>query len=77
MYSISYQCLTLYLIETPSSTSANRADHGQAVLIRSASLGSTLFAYEKMIRYDPALVDVTSKLFVLCTDVAAYLYNYL
>ena len=29
-----------------------------------------------MIRYDNTLVDLTSNLFVLCTNVKVYLYNY-
>ena len=41
--------LTLYLIETPFNTSANRADPDQAAHIRAARSGSTLFAYGNMI----------------------------
>ena len=49
-------------IERPFNTFANRADTNQAA----ARSGSTLFAYENMIRYDPTLVDLTSKFFALC-----------
>ena len=42
----------------------------------SGTLGTTLFAYENVIRYDPALVDLTSNFFFLCTNVKFYLYNY-
>ena len=38
--------------------------------------GSTPFAYENMIRYDPTIVDLTSNFFVLCTNVKVYLYNH-
>ena len=38
--------LTLYLIETPFNSFANRVDPDQAALLRS---GSTLFAYGNMI----------------------------
>ena len=41
--------LTLYLIETPFSPFANRADPDQAALVRAAWSGSTLFAYGNMI----------------------------
>ena len=50
--------LALYLIETPFDAFANRADPDQAV-------GSTLFTYGRIIRYDPK----TSNFFVLCTNV--------
>ena len=63
--------LILYLIETPFDTFANRADPDQEV--RAARLGSTLFAYGYMIRYDPTLVDLTSKSFVLYTNVKIYI----
>ena len=69
-------CLTLYLIETPFNTFANRADLDQAALIRAASSRSILVAYGNMIRYDPTLVDLASNLFVICTNVKVYLYNY-
>ena len=57
--------LTLYLIEMPFNTFANRADPDQAALNRAAWSGSTLFAYGNMIRYDPTLVlvDPTRKNF--------------
>ena len=32
-------------------------------------------AYRRMIRYDPTLVDLTSNLFVLITNMKIYLYN--
>ena len=38
--------------------------------------GLTIFAYGHMIRYDPTLMDLTSNLFVLCTNMKIYLYNY-
>ena len=72
-----YAALTLYLIETPFDTFANRADTDQAALVRAASSGSTLIAYGSMIRYDPTLVDLTNNFFVLCTNMKVYLYNYL
>ena len=43
---------------------------------RDAFNTSCKFAYGNMIRYDPTLVDLTSNLFVLCTDVKVHLYNY-
>ena len=48
-------------------TFANMADPDQAVLVRAVWSGSTLFAYWKMIRYDPTLVDLRSNIFVLYT----------
>ena len=42
--------LTIYLIETPFNTFANRADPDQADLVRVAWSGSTLLAYGNMIR---------------------------
>ena len=68
--------LTLYLIEMPFNTFANRADPDQAAFVRTALSGFTLFAYGNMIRCDPTLVDLTSNFFVLCTKVKVYLYNY-
>ena len=64
-------------METPSNNSSNRADLDQAALVRAACSGSTLFACENMIRYDPTLVDLKSNFFVLCAYVKVYLYNYL
>ena len=52
-----FRHLTFYLIEKPLNTFANRADPGQAALVRAAWARSTLFAYGNMIRYDPTLVD--------------------
>ena len=66
---------TLYLIETPFSTFANRADPDQAALVRAAWSGSTLFAYGNML-YDPTLVDLASNFFVQSTNVKVFLYNY-
>ena len=59
--------LTLYLIEIPFNTFANRADPDQAALVRAAWSGSTLFGYGYRIRYDPTLVDLTSNLFYIQT----------
>ena len=73
---ISRLLLTLYLIETPFNTFANRADPGQTALIRAAWPGSTLFAYGNMTRYDPTQVDLKSNFPVLCTKVKVNLYNY-
>ena len=73
MYISGGHWLTLYLIEMPFNTFANRSDQYQAALVRS---GSTLFAYGNVIRYDTTLVDLTSNFFVLCTIVKVYLYNY-
>ena len=70
---ILFNSLTLYLIETPFYTFANRADQDQAALVRS---GSSLFDYGNMIRYDPTLVDLTCNFFVLCTNMKVSLYNY-
>ena len=39
------------------NTFANRADPDHEALERAAWSGSTLFAYEYLIRYDPTLVD--------------------
>ena len=69
-------CLTLYLTETHLSNFANIADPDQAVLARAARSGSTLFVNGIMIRFDPTLENLTSDLFVLCTNVKVYLYNY-
>ena len=41
--------LTLYLIETPFNTFANRVDPDQAALVRAAWSGSTMFARGNMI----------------------------
>ena len=38
-------------------------------------IGSTLFAYENMIRYDPTLVDLTDNFFVIHTKVKVYYVN--
>ena len=46
--------------ETHFNSSANREDPYQAALVRAALSGSTLFAYENMIRYELTLVDLTS-----------------
>ena len=46
---LSIHIWTLYLMETPFNTFANRADSDQAALVRAAWSGSTLFAYENMI----------------------------
>ena len=43
------QIITLYLIETPFNTFANRADLDQTALVRAAWSWSTLFAYGNMI----------------------------
>ena len=63
-------------MEVPFDTFANWADPDQAALVRAAWSVSTLFAYGKLIRYDPTLVNLTSNFFVLCTNVKVYLYNY-
>ena len=69
--------LTLYLIEMPFYTFANRAHPDQAALVRAACSGSTLFAYGNMIRYDPTLVvDLTSDFIVVCTNVKVYIIYY-
>ena len=68
--------ITLYLIETPFNTFANRAAPDQAALTTAAWSGSTLFAYENMIRYNPTLVDLISIFFVLCTNMKVYLDTY-
>ena len=69
--SVTKMCLTLYLIETPFSSFANREDPDKAALVgatRAAWSGSNLFAYGNMIRYDPTLVEMTSKFFDLFTN---------
>ena len=68
--------LTLYQIEMPFNTFANRADPDQAALVRAARSGSTLFVYGNMIGYDLKLVDLTSNFFVLRTNMKVNLYNY-
>ena len=67
-----YPVGNVYLIEMPFITIANRADPDQAA----AWSGSTLVAYGNMIKYDPTLVDLTRNVFVLCTKVKFYKYNY-
>ena len=59
--------LTIYLIETPFNTFANRADPDQA---------ATLFVSGNALKYDPTQVDLTSNFFILCRNVKVYLYNY-
>ena len=50
--------LTLYLIETPFSIFANRADPDQAALVRAAGSWSAMFAYGNIIRYiDPTFIN--------------------
>ena len=66
-------CLSLYLIETSFYTFEYRADPDQAALVRAAWSGSTLFAYGRMIRYDPTLVDLKSNFFVPCTNAKIYI----
>ena len=58
--------LTLNLMETRFNAFANRADQDQAALVRAAWSGSTLFAYGNI--SDPTLVDLTSNVFALCTN---------
>ena len=70
-----FTLLTLYLIEMPFNDFENRADPDQAVLVRAARSGSTLFAYANMIS-DPTQMDLTNNFFVLCTNMKVYLYNY-
>ena len=50
----------------------SRVKHSTTELLRSL----TLFAYEKMIRFDPTLVDLTNNFFVPCANMKVYLYNY-
>ena len=57
--SLSNITLTLFHIETPFNTCANRIDLDQAALVRAVWSESTLFAYGNMIRYGPTLVDLT------------------
>ena len=73
--------LTLYLIELPFKTFTNRADPDQAALalVRAAQElpnQGLLFAYGKLIRYEPTLVDLPSNFFALCTNMKVNLYNY-
>ena len=70
--------LTLYQIEKPFNTFANRADLDRAALIytRAARSGSTLFAYGNLIRYNPTLVGLISYFFVLYTNMKVYLSKY-
>ena len=63
--------LPLYLIETPFNVFAIIADPDQAALVRADSV--FLWKYDIS---DPALVDLTSSLCVLCTNMKVYLYNY-
>ena len=71
-----YVNFTPNLIKSPFNTFANRANPYQAALTRAAYSGSTLFAYGKIMRYDPTLVDLTSNFFALCTNMKVYSYNY-
>ena len=64
--------LTLYLRVVPLNF-AKSADPYQAALVRP---GSTVFAYENIVRYNRTLVGLTNKLFALCTNMKVYLYNY-
>ena len=68
LFSTISRSLTLYLIETSFNTFANRAVPDQAVLVRAARSGSIGFTHRNMLRYAPALVDLTSNFFVLCTN---------
>ena len=61
--------VTLYLIETFLT-------HLQTEQTQIRQLLLALFAYGIMIRYDPTLVDLTSNVFVLRTNVNIYLYDY-
>ena len=74
--------IALYFLQWPvrlywvRDAFANRAEPDQAALVRAAWSGSTQFAYENTIRYDPALVDLTCYVFGLCTNVTVYLMDY-
>ena len=59
--------LTLYLIETPFNTFANRADLDQAALV-----DDSVCSWKYDI-YDPIQVDLTSNFF---TNIKVYLFNY-
>ena len=59
--------LTLYLIETPFNTFANRADPDQAALVDDSVC---LWQYDIS---DPIQVDLTSNFF---TNIKVYLFNY-
>ena len=75
-YLFKFGKLTLYHIQTPFNTFANRADPDQAALVRAAwSYRSTLFACDNASRYDHTLVDLTSCffVFVICTNVKVYI----
>ena len=66
--------LTVYLMEMPFGTFANRADPDQAALIYKRVY--SFIAYGNRIRYDPTLLDLASNFFVLCSNMKVYLYNY-
>ena len=71
--------ITLYLImliETTFNPFAKRPDPDKKALVRAAWSGSPLYAYGYMIIYDPKVVDLMCKLFVLCTNVKLYLYKF-
>ena len=57
-------CLTLYLIETPFNTFANRVEPDQTALIRPAFIWSTLFAYGNIISTVPPTKSDIDK--ILC-----------
>ena len=50
----------------------SRVKHSTTEPLRSHSIISTLFAYGNIVRYDTALVDLTSYFCVLCTHVKVY-----
>ena len=63
--------LTLYLIDMPFNSFANRTDPDQTALVWVYSV--CLWKYESA---DPKLVGLPSNFFVLCTNMKVYLYNY-
>ena len=70
LFSLANRASSLYLIETPFNSFANRANPDQA-LVRAASSGTTLFAYRSMI-YLILYWWTTNNFFVLCTNMKMY-----
>ena len=67
--------LILYLIEMPFNAFANKADPDRAALVKLPDQALICF----LLKYDtsdPTLLNLTDNLFVLCSKMKVYLYNY-
>ena len=62
-------CLQLVIVVFPDHT------HLLFLQTEQTQIRSTLFAYGIMIRYDSTLMDLTSNVFVLCTNVKVFFMN--